>query len=94
VQTATTIPPRTNGLAGKELDHARELVAKYHATKKEIGKVIIGQDQIIDELLIALLGRGHTLLIGVPGNTLDLYTGKCARPEVQQDPVYARSHAV
>jgi MoxR-like ATPase len=67
VQTTTTIAPRTNGLAGKELDHAKELVAKYHAAKKEIGKVIIGQNQIIDELLIALLGRGHALLIGVPG---------------------------
>lgn len=67
MQTVTQNPPRTNGLVGKELDHARELVAKYQATKKEIGKVIIGQEQIIDELLIALLGRGHTLLIGVPG---------------------------
>jgi MoxR-like ATPase len=67
VQTSTQPPPRTNGLAGKELDHAKELVAKYLATKKEIGKVIIGQEQIIEELLIALLGRGHTLLIGVPG---------------------------
>jgi MoxR-like ATPase len=35
--------------------------------KKEIGKVIIGQDAIIDQLLISLLSRGHCLLIGVPG---------------------------
>ncbi len=67
MQQSTSTAPRTNGLAGKELDHAKELVAKYHATKKEIGKVIIGQDQIVDELLIALLARGHALLIGVPG---------------------------
>lgn len=35
--------------------------------KKEIHKVIIGQDEIIENLLIALLSKGHCLLIGVPG---------------------------
>ncbi len=35
--------------------------------KEEIGKVIIGQDEIIDQLLISLLSRGHCLLVGVPG---------------------------
>jgi len=34
---------------------------------KEIGKVIVGQAEVIDELLISLLSRGHCLLIGVPG---------------------------
>ena len=35
--------------------------------KHEIGKVIIGQDIIIDQLIISLLSKGHCLLIGVPG---------------------------
>jgi len=35
--------------------------------KQEIGKVIIGQHQIIDDLLVSLFARGHCLLIGVPG---------------------------
>ena len=35
--------------------------------KKEIGKVIIGQNEIVDNLLISLLSRGHCLLVGVPG---------------------------
>lgn len=35
--------------------------------KKEIAKVIIGQDQVINDLLVSLLARGHCLLIGVPG---------------------------
>jgi MoxR-like ATPase len=35
--------------------------------KEEIGKVIIGQHEIIDQLLISLLARGHCLLVGVPG---------------------------
>lgn len=39
----------------------------YNDVKKEIAKVIVGQEEIIDQLLISLLARGHCLLIGVPG---------------------------
>ena len=48
-------------LAVEKLREARNRI------KKEIRKVIIGQEQVIDELLIALLSNGHCLLIGVPG---------------------------
>lgn len=48
-----------------------ELVAKLNHSikniKAEIGKVIIGQDEIIEQLIISLLARGHCLLVGVPG---------------------------
>lgn len=43
------------------------LKENFEATKKEIGKVIIGQERVIEELLISLLSRGHCLLVGVPG---------------------------
>ena len=33
----------------------------------EIGKVVIGQRKILAHMLIALLSKGHTLLVGVPG---------------------------
>ena len=33
----------------------------------EIGKIVIGQKEILDFMLIALLTKGHTLLVGVPG---------------------------
>ncbi len=36
-------------------------------TKQEIAKIIIGQEEIIDQLIISLLSRGHCLLVGVPG---------------------------
>lgn len=35
--------------------------------KKEIAKVIVGQDQIINDLVVSLISRGHCLLVGVPG---------------------------
>jgi MoxR-like ATPase len=39
-----------------------------HATmKKELQRVIVGQDEVIDQLLVAILSRGHCLLVGVPG---------------------------
>jgi len=52
---------------GKELEAAQELVNKYRAVKKEVAKVIVGQETIVDQLMIALLARGHCLLVGVPG---------------------------
>ena len=44
-----------------------ELSKAYADMRAEISKVIVGQDQVIEHLLIALLSRGHCLLIGVPG---------------------------
>lgn len=40
---------------------------KYDELRKEIGKVIIGQDEVIKNLLIAIFSKGHGLLVGVPG---------------------------
>ena len=35
--------------------------------RAELGKVIIGQDEVINEVMIAILTRSHALLVGVPG---------------------------
>nr|WP_233632423.1 MoxR family ATPase [Parapedobacter sp. ISTM3] len=44
-----------------------ELVSRLSLLKKEIQKVIVGQDDVIDEILVALMAGGHCLLEGVPG---------------------------
>jgi MoxR-like ATPase len=44
-----------------------QLAGSVQSIKKEIAKVIIGQDEIVDHLLLSLLSRGHCLLVGVPG---------------------------
>lgn len=49
------------------LEHYKGLVNKLPELKKEIAKVIVGQEEVIDEILIALLAGGHCLLEGVPG---------------------------
>jgi len=54
-----------------EIQDDVKLVEKLSVTvknvKNEIAKVIVGQDEIIDQLLISLFAKGHCLLIGVPG---------------------------
>lgn len=43
------------------------LVAHYQDLKNEIHKVIIGQDDVVDQVLISIFSRSHCLLVGVPG---------------------------
>ena len=42
-------------------------VKKYETLRKEIAKVIIGQDRVVQDVLIAIFSKGHGLLVGVPG---------------------------
>ncbi|PKQ46491.1 AAA family ATPase [Confluentibacter flavum] len=45
----------------------KQFVEKYKELKKEIAKVIIGQDDVVNQILISVFSGGHSLLIGVPG---------------------------
>jgi MoxR-like ATPase len=44
-----------------------QTVARLTALRREVGKVVVGQEQVIEELLLAILAGGHALLEGVPG---------------------------
>src|SRR5271155_3658630 len=59
--------PQTTDLAGEELAAVEKLQKAYHDLRSELGKVIVGQEAVIEELLVALFCRGHALLVGVPG---------------------------
>lgn len=50
-----------------DIEQIQRLAGRIKDVRTEIGKVIIGQDEIIDQLLISLFARGHSLLVGVPG---------------------------
>ncbi|MBI3193416.1 MAG: MoxR family ATPase [Ignavibacteriae bacterium] len=50
-----------------DVEAVASLKNNFDAMKKEIGKVIVGQETIVEHLLIAMLARGHCLLVGVPG---------------------------
>jgi len=59
--------------AAAKVREAREKI------RGELAKVIVGQEQVIDEMLIALLSRGHALLVGVPGLAKTLAVSSMAR---------------
>jgi MoxR-like ATPase len=44
-----------------------QLVTKRKQLKLEIGKIIIGQDQVVDQIILSIFSGGHALLVGVPG---------------------------
>lgn len=50
-----------------DVELVHNLNAKYKELKSEIAKVIVGQDKIIEQIIISILSKGHCLLIGVPG---------------------------
>jgi MoxR-like ATPase len=54
-------------LAQGDLEAIKRLKDAFNDIKKQLGRVIVGQDQVIEELLIALFSRGHCILEGVPG---------------------------
>jgi MoxR-like ATPase len=50
-----------------DVEAANALHQKYKELKAEIGKVIIGQHDVVDAVLMSIFAGGHTLLVGVPG---------------------------
>jgi MoxR-like ATPase len=50
-----------------EAQAVRDLAAAYEQMTEQIGKVIVGQHEVVEQLLMALFSRGHCLLVGVPG---------------------------
>ena len=48
-------------------ENLKKIAEAHQAIKAEIGNVIVGQEDVIDQVLIAILARGHCLLLGVPG---------------------------
>src|SRR5689334_6249932 len=50
-----------------DVDHLRAVPERYQRLAAELGKRIIGQQEVIRDLFVALAVQGHVLMIGVPG---------------------------
>jgi len=61
------VAPADGSMPSDDVDAINELGEKYQAFKKELSKIIIGQEDVIEQLAICLFSRGHGLLMGVPG---------------------------
>ena len=74
-----------------ESDEVRPLVDAFRTAmgriRDEVGKVIVGQDDVVEHLLITLLVGGHCLITGMPGTAnaqrllLETSAGKCCTDE-------------
>src|SRR5262245_62861189 len=62
-----------------EADMVRHLAAAYEQMTEQIGRVIVGQAEVVEQLLMALFSRGHCLLVGVPGLAKTLLVSTVAR---------------
>ncbi|MEL6740391.1 MAG: MoxR family ATPase [Planctomycetota bacterium] len=56
-----------------------EVRAAYERLRSEVGKVIVGQHEVVDQILLAVFSRGHALLVGVPGLAKTLLVSTIAR---------------
>ena len=62
-----------------DLQALEHLKTAYTAVRNELGRVIVGQEQVIEQLLIAIFAQGHCLLEGVPGLAKTLMVSTLAR---------------
>lgn len=71
--TATTAELQADDVAAID-----ELRSSYEQLRKELAKIIVGQDAVIEQLAICLFARGHALLMGVPGLAKTLLVSRLA----------------
>ena len=62
-----------------DLRAAAALAEDYRRLKGEIAKVVVGQEEVVEQLLMGLFARGHVLLVGVPGLAKTLLVSTVAK---------------
>jgi MoxR-like ATPase len=71
--------PANANLSQDEIQAVEKLKSAHDAIRRELGKVIVGQDDVIEQLLVAIFSQGHCLLEGVPGLAKTLMVSTLAR---------------
>src|SRR5947207_4184603 len=67
IETPKHQPPATARSSEEDLQAVQQLNNACAKIKVEVGKIIVGQEVVIDQVLISILTRSHALLVGVPG---------------------------
>ncbi len=62
-----------------DVEALNDLVVNYKNLRTEIGKIIIGQDEVVRDVIISIFSQGHCLLVGVPGLAKTLLVNTIAR---------------
>ena len=68
-----------NLIDGGDLETVQKLRDAYDRIRAELGKVIVGQEEVLEQILISIFARGHSLLVGVPGLAKTLIISTLAR---------------
>jgi MoxR-like ATPase len=75
----TTNPKNSNAVAEADVQAIDKLRGVYARIREEVGKVIVGQDEVIEQALICILTRSHAILEGVPGLAKTLLVSTLAK---------------
>src|SRR4051794_18145921 len=67
LQDSPAVPSVNSAPGESDLQMLEHLRKAHKLLRAEIGKIIIGQEAVLDQLLMAIFCRGHALLVGVPG---------------------------
>ena len=73
-----SIATQTPALQSDDVAAIDELRDVYRKLRTELSKIIVGQEQVIEQLAICLFARGHALLMGVPGLAKTLLVSRVA----------------
>ncbi len=71
--------PPEEPLGSGDIEAVEKLRESYDRIRAELGKVIVGQDEVLEQILISIFARGHSLLVGVPGLAKTLIISTLAR---------------
>lgn len=72
-------PQSNENLSKDDLQALENLKSANASVRKELGKIIVGQENVLDELMIAIFAQGHCMLEGVPGLAKTLMVSTLAR---------------
>src|SRR6476646_9692445 len=78
--TAAQTAPSVQNVTGQDdLARLNRLREAFDSIRSEVGRIVIGQDAVIEELLISVFSRGHCILVGVPGLAKTLLVSTLSR---------------
>ena len=78
-QAETMEVAEENLIDSGDLETVQKLREAYDRIRAELGKVIVGQEEVLEQILISIFARGHSLLVGVPGLAKTLIISTLAR---------------
>jgi len=71
--------PQSHDIAPDDIEAVKKLTESYHRVRAELSKAIVGQGDVLEQLLMCIFARGHAILEGVPGLAKTLMVSSLAR---------------